>query len=113
MEREKSAGPERKTSTDSKEATFVIWKNHARAPYTKERLSPTSKARREASRIKFVKKGEVPDRVETFGKVYSSKNRPRARLRFVKPIRNGLTKIENLIKSGRSRAEASPARREN
>ena len=37
------------TSTDSKETTFVILINHASAPIRKERLSPTSKARREAS----------------------------------------------------------------
>ena len=44
------------TSTDSKEMTFVILINHTSAPIRKERLSPTSKARREASRNKFVEK---------------------------------------------------------
>ena len=39
----------RNTSTDSKGAAFVILKNHRSAPIRKERLSPTSKARREAS----------------------------------------------------------------
>ena len=38
------------TSTDSKGTTFVILKNHACTPIRKERLSPTSKARKEASR---------------------------------------------------------------
>ena len=85
------------TSTDLKEATFVILVNHTSAPITKERLSPTSKARREASRNKFVEKGEVPDRVKNFRKVNSSEDRPRARPGFVKPIRNGLRKIKNLI----------------
>ena len=42
------------TSTDSKGATFGILINHASAPIRKERLSPTSKARREASRNQFV-----------------------------------------------------------
>ena len=44
--------------TDSKETTFVILINHASSPIRKERLSPTSKARREASRNKFMKKGK-------------------------------------------------------
>ena len=42
-------------------------------------------------------KGRVPDRVESFGKVNSYANRPRARLEFVKPISNGLRKTKNLI----------------
>ena len=63
---------------DSKGTTFVILKNHASASIRKERLSPTSKARRETSRNKFVDKGGMPDRVESFGEVDSSKNRPRA-----------------------------------
>ena len=49
------------TSTDSKRATFVILKNHASVPIRKERLSPTGKARREASQNEFVKKVGVPD----------------------------------------------------
>ena len=43
------------TLTDKKGATFVILKNHASAPIRRERLSPTSKTRREASRNEFVK----------------------------------------------------------
>ena len=39
----------RNTSTGSKGEIFVILKNHANAPVRKKRLSPTSKARREAS----------------------------------------------------------------
>ena len=54
------------TLTDSKETTFVILKNHRSAPIAKEKLSPTSKARREASRNKFVEKGWVTDRVKIF-----------------------------------------------
>ena len=49
------------TSTNSKEATFVILINHTSAPIKKERLSPASKARREASRNEFVKKSRKPD----------------------------------------------------
>ena len=63
----------------------------------KKGLSLKSKARREASRNKFVKKGGMPDRVEKLKEVDSSKNRPRARLGIVKPIRDELRKIQNLI----------------
>ena len=51
------------TSTDSKGTTCVSLINHTRAPVRKERLSPTSKARREASRNEFVEKGGMPDRI--------------------------------------------------
>ena len=37
------------TSAHSKEATSVLLKNHASALFKMERLSPTSKAKREAS----------------------------------------------------------------
>ena len=64
------------TSTHSKGATFLILINLASAPIRKERLSPTSKAKREASRNKFVKKGGVPDRVESFGETDSGHREP-------------------------------------
>ena len=44
----------------------MILKDHRSAPIRKERLSPTSKARREVSRNKFVEKGRMPDRVKSF-----------------------------------------------
>ena len=75
----------------------MILVNHASALIRKERLSPTSKARREASRNEFVEKNGVAGRVKSFGEVDNSENRPRARPGFVKPIRNGLRKIKNLI----------------
>ena len=90
-------GSLRNTSTDSKEATFVILKNHTSAPIRKKRCSPTSKARREASRNEFVEKGWVPDRVKSFREINSREDRPKTRPRFVKPIRNGLRKITSLI----------------
>ena len=92
-------------STDSKGTTFVILINHRSAPIRKERLSPTSKARREASRNEFMEKGGMPDRVERFREINSRQDRPRARPGFVKPIRNGLRKVQNLIKCRPSRAE--------
>ena len=75
----------------------MILKKHARAPVRKERLSPTSKARKEASRNEFMEKGGMSERVKSFGEVNSNENRPRARPGFFKPIRNGLRKIKNLI----------------
>ena len=48
---------------DSKGMAFVILKDHRSVPIRKEILSPSSKARREASRNKFVEKGRMPDRV--------------------------------------------------
>ena len=41
----------------------------------------------------------MPDRVKSFGEVNSSENRPRAPSGFVKFIRNGLRKEQNLIES--------------
>ena len=42
---------------NSKGTTFVILKNHTSALISKERLSPTSKIRRKASRNEFMEKG--------------------------------------------------------
>ena len=89
-EREKNRaknGSLRNTSTDSKGATFVILKDHASALVRKERLSPTSKAKRDASRNQFVEKDGMPDRVKSFREVDSRQDRSRARPGFVKPIR--------------------------
>ena len=100
-------------STNSKETTFMILIDQASAPIRKERLSPTSKTRREASRNEFVEKGRMPDRVKSFRETDSRQDRPRARPGFVKPIRNGLRKVQNLIKCRPSRSETGLAGREN
>ena len=71
----------------------MILINHTSAPITKERLSPTSKAKRKASRNEPAEKDGVPDRVESFREINNSKDRPRARPAFVKSIRNGLRKV--------------------
>ena len=83
-------GSLRNTSTDLKGTTFVILINHASTPIRKERLSPSGKARREASRNQFVEKDGMPDRVKSFREIDSKQDRPRAWPGFVKPIRNGL-----------------------
>ena len=90
----------------------MILINHTGMPIRKERLSPTSKARREASQNKFVEKGEMPDRVKGLKEVDRNKNRSRARLGFVKPIQIGLRKEQNLIESRASRAETGLVGRE-
>ena len=90
-------GSLRNTSTDSKEAPFVILINHAIAPIKKERLSRTSKARRQATRNEFVEKGGTPDRVKSVGEINSREERARSRPEFDKPIRKGLRKVQNLI----------------
>ena len=91
----------------------MILKDHTSAPIRKERLSPTSKARREASQNEFVEKGGMPDRVKSFGEIDSRQDHSRARPGFVKPIRNGLGKVKNLIKCRPSRAETGLAGRKN
>ena len=87
----------------------MILINHASASIGKERLKPTSKARREASRNEFVEKDGMPDRVKSFREINSRQNRPRARPGFVKLIRNGLSKEQNLIKCRSTRAETGLA----
>ena len=98
MKREKDTGPRtnfcgipRRTRKER------LLKNHASAPIRRERASPTNKARREASRNEFMIKGRVPDRFESFRVINSREDRPRARPGFVKPVRNGLRKVQNLI----------------
>ena len=64
----------------------MILKSHASVSIRKKRLSPTSKARREASQNEFMEKGRMPDRVESFGDINSREDRSRAQPGFVKPI---------------------------
>ena len=91
----------------------MILIDHTSAPIRKKRLSPTSKASRVASRNKFVEKSGMPDKVKSFREIDSRQDHPRARPGFVKLIRNGLRKVQNLIKCRPSRAETGLAGREN
>ena len=75
----------------------MISKNYANGPITKQRLSQTSKASREASRNEFMEKGNMPDRVTSFREIDNREDRPRSRPGFVKPMRNELRKKQNLI----------------
>ena len=90
----------------------MILINHASAPIKKKKLSPTSTSRREASQNKLVEKGGMPDRAESLREVDHTKNRPKARPGFVKPIRNGLRKEKNLIQSAPSTKPALRGERE-
>ena len=63
--------------------------------------------------MSFMEKSGMPDRVKSFREIDSRENHPRARHGFVKPIRNGLRKVQNLIESRPSRAETGLAGREN
>ena len=55
----------------------------------------------------------MPDRIKSFREIDSGKDRSRARSGFVKPIRNGLRKVQNLIKCRPSRAETGLAGKKN
>ena len=103
----------RNTLTESKGMTFVILRNHASTPIRKERLSPTSKGRKKASRNEFMKKGGIPDRVKRFRDINSSDYRSRGQPGFVRPIRNGLSKKQNSIKCRPSRVETGLVGRKN
>ena len=55
----------------------------------------------------------MPDKVKSFGEVNSSENCLRAQLEFDKPMKNGLRKKQNFIKSRLSRAKTGLAGIEN
>ena len=107
MKREKNTGPRMifVEHLDGLESNDFCDFDKPSAPIRKKRLSPTSKARREASRNEFVEKGGMPDRVKIFGEVDSRQNRPRTWSGFVKPIRNRLRKEQDLTQSRPSKAE--------
>ena len=75
-----------------------------------ERKDCVQRAKQEGrpTKIGFLKRAGC----QMLREVDCSKNRPRARLGFVNPIRNGLRKIKNLIESKLPRRETSlPARK--
>ena len=82
-------------------------------PIRKERLSPTSKAKREVSGNEFMEKDRMPDRVKSFQEIDSRQDRPRSWPGFVKPIRNGLRKEQILIECGPSRVKTGLEERAN
>ena len=68
-------------------------------------MSLTSKARREARRNESMEKGGMPHGVKSFREINSRQDHLRAQPGFVKPIQNGLRKVQNLIKCRLSRME--------
>ena len=66
-------------------ANFAILKKHASSHVRKERLSQTSKSRRQASRNNFMKKSGRPDRGKSLREVQCRKNCPRALLGLSNP----------------------------
>ena len=99
IKREKSTGPR----TDLAEhigglerSYFCDFKNSRKRAYSKEKFEYNEQSK-EASQNKFVKKGGMPDRVESFKEINSRENRPRAQPGFVKSMRNGMNKEQNLI----------------
>ena len=60
-----------------------------------------------------MEKSGMPDRVKSFGEIDSRENRLRARPGFVKLIRDGLRKVQNLIECRPSRAETCLTGKEN
>ena len=114
MKREKGTRPRRDSlRTPRPTPKERLLRNHASAPVRKERLSPTSKPKREASRNECVEINGVTDRVESFGEIDSRQDRPRTRPGFVEPIQNGLRKEQNLIESRPFRTETGLAGSEN
>ena len=79
----------------------MLLKNCASAFDKKERLRPLNKAAGNASRNKLVKASGLPVRIKSLGKVYSSKDSPKAWPGFVKHILNGLRKKQNLSRVDR------------
>ena len=61
---------------------------------------------------KYLDGHEGATKSKTFREINSREDRPRARPGFVKPIRNGLRRVKNLIESRLSRAETGLAGRE-
>ena len=91
MEREKSIQPKTdpcRTPQQTPKATFVNLINHASMPIRKERLNPSSKARRKASQNEFVEKNRMPDRVKSFREINSSRDCLRAQPGLAKLIQN-------------------------
>ena len=113
MKKEKTTGSIFAEHLDGLEKSdFWDFKKPCKCAFRKKRSSPTSITRRKTSQNELVEKGRMPDRVDSFREVDCGKNRPRARLGFVKPIQNGLTKKQNLIVSRSSRVEIGLAERQ-
>ena len=115
-EREKVLGQERilaKHLDGLERNGFCDFDKPQKRAYQKGKIESNEQSKEGGQPKSVVEKGRMPDRVKSFRKINSRQDRPRARPGFVKPIRNGLRKVQNLIKCRPSRAETSLARREN
>ena len=97
MKREKNTGPTTDPCKTPRQTQFVILENHIGTSIRREGLSSTSNARREASSNEVMEKSRMPDKVKSFREIDSRKDRLKAWPGFVKPIQNGLRKVQNLI----------------
>ena len=91
---------------------LLDFKNHTYPPVRRKKLSLSKKARRCPTEISVLKRAGCQT-VKSFREIDSSKDRPRVRLGFVKPFRNGLRKIKNLIKNILTTTETDLEGREN
>ena len=100
-EKREKDGSLRNTLLDSKERLFsltgTLLKHYASVRVRKKKIKFIDKARREANQNIFVEESGMPVRAESQGKIDSGKDRPRARLGLVEPLRMGGNKMKNVI----------------
>ena len=99
MKREKSTGPRMDpcgTSRRCRKNDFCDFDKPRKIVHQKEKIE-SNEQNKETSRNEFMEKDGMPDRVKSFRELDSRQNRPRVRFGFVKPIRNGLRKEQNMI----------------
>ena len=90
-------GSLRNTSTDSKQEILVILRNHASVPIRKK-IESNEQSKEGTIRNKFKEKGfRGAGKVKYFREINNRQNHPRSRPEFVIPIRDVLSKEENLI----------------
>ena len=89
----------------------MILKSHTKASARKSEFVGQSREN-EACKNKLVEKNEVQDSAKSRGKINSGKDRPTARLRFIKPIRTEMRKIRNSNKNKPTWTETGLAGRE-
>ena len=81
--------------------------------YQKEKIESNEQSKDGGQPKSVCGKGRDARQSQKLREIDSRKNRPRDRPGFVKPIRNGLRKVQNLIKCRPTRVETGLAGREN
>ena len=87
----------RNTSMDSKGAAFVILKKPHRRANQKGKIESNEQSKEGGQPKSVNEKSGVPDRDKSFREINSRKDRSRSRPGFVKPIPNGLRKVQNFM----------------